>query len=718
MEGDVLVARDSNALPDEASVWSADAFAERTATLKAENGDATFAERKATLNEGEEDATFAERKATMDADDDEDVAVAERKATLKAEEGDATFAERKATMEGDARAERDGNAWTEAADEDGGRVAERKVAHGERPPFAKRKGTEDASGRAGGVTASGARDEARVRALVAELRRAMRGEKEPKEREGSWPTLKGSGDWCPDGEETPLDVLPEAMARFAREVSQAVGCDPGYVLGPMLAIAGGLIGRSTRLWVGPRWLASSAILQANLGSPGMGKGRALAYVAQPVFELGNGGVGRPAPNGYAGGEGRGQSAGRAAIQEGTVPGWRELLPELGPAQGLLVVSKDLSRHGLGATRSGARRDRARLMSLWDDSPGPDAGSPGMGGGGRILSFPRQISITGNVTPGMLREMQNAKRDDRFLDRWLFVCPDRWPKLRAEERGLVSVAAERGWSRIVQGLWERTQVMGTRARAGLEAEILRPEAEGKHAFDEAHNRHAQDLNRGRFDDTYRGPWARLETYAGRFWLVLTMLHHVAECGGKDEGRRKKDESGEEMVDGGWLMVDGEGECKMTDGKCQRADDKGQMGDESGQLARLCATPMASKAAAVGAWRVVDFFKRQVLRMQYVLDRRNFRYGTPRGASLVLRWIGRHPECNTLRFRDLTRHFCPSNGYDREMLTEGIVWLENRNALREIKSDPDGERERAVGGRPRGKEWEIHPVFLKEAGGGNG
>jgi hypothetical protein len=156
MEGDLRAGRDSIAgqdsiaVPDEASGSDADTFAERKATLKGEN----------------EDAAFAERKDTMDADDDEEGGVAKRTATLKAEEGDATFAERKGTLKGE-----NGDATfalrkatMDADDDEEGGVAKRtatlKAEEGD-ATFAERRGTEDASARAGSVTASTLRAQGR-----------------------------------------------------------------------------------------------------------------------------------------------------------------------------------------------------------------------------------------------------------------------------------------------------------------------------------------------------------------------------------------------------------------------------------------------------------------------------------------------------------------------------------------------------------------------------
>src|SRR5258708_39932059 len=60
-----------------------------------------------------------------------------------------------------------------------------------------------------------------------------------------WPALRVGE--LPEGRAFPLELLPETAARLAREGAVALGCDPGLIAGPTLALAAGLIGKSVRL---------------------------------------------------------------------------------------------------------------------------------------------------------------------------------------------------------------------------------------------------------------------------------------------------------------------------------------------------------------------------------------------------------------------------------------------------------------------------------------
>jgi Protein of unknown function (DUF3987) len=503
---------------------------------------------------------------------------------------------------------------------------------------------------------------------------------------GSWPKLRA--DWRPAVLEAPLEVLPEAMARFAREAGRAAGCDPSLAMGPMLAIAGGLLGASVRLHMGPGWYECPCVFQANVGWRGEGKGRAHAIVTRTALEVDreleqafethlarwelNRRVADAASEDLAdafedrfGSSIVELSPKRAMVDDGTVSHWMELLASPRQKRGLIVVSNDLSRHGLAATRTRARGDRQRLIRMWaelplgkerDDNGSPPTPAP-MHGGTPVVG--PQISITGNVTPEMLEEMRNPTRDDGFLERWLFVFPDRWARPKARDKFDVSADALRGWRAIVKNLWARAYRV-----ADLQAgrpEIIRFGPEGKATFDEGYDRHVEEMNSAGFPQNLRGHWARLETYAGRFWLILTVLHH--------------------------LNASLEGAESET-------------------------TPVASSEAAIGAWRLVSFFKSHARRVLCALHDETVRSGPPRGARLVLGWIANHPDRETLPFSDLTRHFSSAKGYDREMLIEGAGWLEERQALRAIAQDDEYGPKRA--GRPRGREWAIHPELAKGTG----
>jgi hypothetical protein len=522
----------------------------------------------------------------------------------------------------------------------------------------------DANGVVECATAEGAEELELVR-LILEGRQV----KSPSAKAWKWVNER----WLPAVDAAPLDVFPEAMARLAQEIGRAVGCDPSLPMGTMLAVAGGLIGRAARLQVGPQWFARPTIFQAGVGWPGEGKSRSQACVIQPAleieWELVEAFEQHRAATSYPTGE-RPRLSGekkadtwapaavgrwRAVVDGGTVESWLRILARKGNERGILVVSEDIARLGLNVQGVGRGSSRQTLMRVWSNSTvniGQSRDAPD--DATRIVE--PQISITGCVTPEMLRAMHNPKRDDGLLDRWLFVYADRWSKPKSHERLEVSEEALTGWTEIARRLWTWAPRISDRPGGGLE--ILHYSEEGKAAFDTGHDRHLDEMNAADFTEYLRGPWTRLETYAGRFWLILSLLHHAAS-----------------------------------------------------PEAELGTMPIASREAALGAWRLVECFKTHARRVYSCLYKaRNIE--PPRGARLILTWIGNHRESKILSLGELTRDYSSAHGYDREMLAQGACWLEEHQVLRAVIAGEDDNGRSSPVGRPRGRAWEINPRLTGE------
>jgi hypothetical protein len=98
-----------------------------------------------------------------------------------------------------------------------------------------------------------------------------------------WPPLR-LGE-LPGAPAFPLDVLPPDLQRLATEGARAVGCDPGMVAGPMIATAGGLIGRSVTLQLGSNRFVQPTVFHTNVALPGEGKSPAVDYATAPATDF-------------------------------------------------------------------------------------------------------------------------------------------------------------------------------------------------------------------------------------------------------------------------------------------------------------------------------------------------------------------------------------------------------------------------------------------------
>lgn len=83
-------------------------------------------------------------------------------------------------------------------------------------------------------------------------------------------------------EQFPLEALPEPVKSFVQEGAAAIGCDPSYLVLPLLSALGAAIGNSRRLFVKRSWLVPAIVWTAIVGESGTAKTPAFQLVMQFV----------------------------------------------------------------------------------------------------------------------------------------------------------------------------------------------------------------------------------------------------------------------------------------------------------------------------------------------------------------------------------------------------------------------------------------------------
>ena len=460
----------------------------------------------------------------------------------------------------------------------------------------------------------------------------------------------------------PLQVLPEDVARIVTEAAAAVGCDPGMVAGPVLATAAGLIGRSASLLMGANRFSSPCLYHANVALPGDGKSPALEYAAAPsdefeaalaeAFRLEKQSY-REALRGGKGKKGDGDETPdppvprRVRVDDVTLESLFLVMAD--NDRGVLMARDELSSLilGLNQYKGGGGNDRPNLMKIWSgksvtiDRVRNELREP--------VRIPHPcLSITGNLPPAMLAEMISRRGDDGFLDRWLFVYPDRRPKLKSFQRRPVTNDAVRRWSDVARALYERQ--MDT-SEVGAHPHVIYFGNQAKAEFDRLHDAHVDEVNAADFPDNLRGPWSKLEEYAGRLCLILTLLRRAAD-----------------------------------------------------PTADPSSLPLAGVREVQDAWTLVGYFKGHHRRVRAYLEGKGLG-GAPEGVKLILRWVRNHPSVDAFPESELTRDI-PQFRKDRASLEDALVWLRQKRALRRT---PEPERPKGTRGRKAAPVWEVHPCI---------
>jgi hypothetical protein len=475
----------------------------------------------------------------------------------------------------------------------------------------------------------------------------------PKEREWGEVLL---GKMPPPGK-FPIDIFPSCMVAVAKAIARAVGCDLASVGGTMLAIGGGIIGRTVHLRLMENWIVPPIIFHANVAEPGQGKTWANRYLTGPLNEIEatlraqfqqekaeyqallkanpKGGYSKPIPSQFL-------------IDDATMESVFQVIAN--NPRGCLAVRDELPAmfDGMNQYKGGKGSDRSTWLKLWAGEPIAYNRVKNEFGEPLYIPYPH-LSLTGNIPPDKLRTIVGGHGKDGMLDRFCFTYPDWQRKLKFSERTAVSSEILAGWKTLLDGLWA-LKLEGKEDRP--HPHMIDLANDGRNEFASRYDAHVDEWNHPSFPSWLRGPWAKLETYAGRFALILHTMHQVVS----------------------------------------RANDWSDVG-----------VPTVD-----GAWKLVDYFKGEHRRILAVLQQRG-ESGLPDGARLILNWIRNHSGTKQFSERDIHVTY-NARDYEPQTLVDGFRWLQGQNVIRPAIMPP---RAKGTPGRKPSPEWEINPSFSLES-----
>jgi hypothetical protein len=450
----------------------------------------------------------------------------------------------------------------------------------------------------------------------------------------------------------PIDVLPGPAARLAREGAKAIGCPPDFFGLPVLAMAGGVIGRSVHLRMKQGYFVSSTTYAISIGPPSDGKTPGLKAVAAAVRDIDD----KLAAKHKAALELWKQET--AALPKGTKPdpapkprrididdATMEVLPlilEDNP-RGLIMIRDELTAfvQGMNQFKGGKGSDRANAIKIWSgdkivkDRVNHENNTP-------IRCPHPALTVDGGLTPDMLGEMADPKgRADGFIDRWLVVYPNPLPVSDWSNQGVPEDVAKE-WAALITRLWERPlDVVG-----GKEVpHVMFFTHEALARWEEQYNAHAAEMNAEDFDPSLRGPWGKFREEAGRLTLILTLMHHAAD---------------------------------------PALDPK--------------AVPQVAEARVEEAWRLIDYFKSHARRVHVAISRGH----GGRVVQAIVKWIkaGRRPSFSEHEIKQARRWITP------EDLAAALDHLCQVNAIRPGPTPPS----KPGGGRSLSPVYEVNPAIF--------
>jgi len=493
----------------------------------------------------------------------------------------------------------------------------------------------------------------------------------------------------------PVDVFPAPVARLVCEGSKAIGCAPDFLGMTVLAVAGAAIGRSTSLRLKDNYFASAAFYVVNVGKPGDGKSPAMSMVVRPLWKIDEeehkrfkGEMAEYELGLIAYDDARKRSRSRPITgkprrnrqQDGDLDGDNDLegledLPEPIPPtrpvlhrivvddatteslaliladnpRGLLVAKDELTAlmASLNQYKSGKGTDRQFYLSAWSGSP-VVVDRKGSASREPVRVQHPHLGIVGGMPPDMLGDLAEARgRDDGFIDRLLFAYPDPLPKTGWCEEG-VSKETSEAWDEIIEALWDHPLALIDRVEI---PQVIDFTPSAKVAWRAWYDSHHTEQNADDFPDWLRGPWAKMEQYAGR---VVHLLHRLR-----------------------WAAAP----------------------SRSGPF-----VPDIDPQTVRDATRFIGYLKSHLRRVHATMRVKSKGNDGGEFSQKILRWVQR--DCReSFSERDLIRNFPRFGGQTKE-LQAALNWLEARKCIRrQEQTKPPGRR-----GRLPSPAFDVNPRLI--------
>lgn len=317
----------------------------------------------------------------------------------------------------------------------------------------------------------------------------------------------------------PVEVLPEPIRSFVLAGATAIGCDPTYVILPLLAVLASAIGNACRLRLKHGWTVPSIIWTATIGESGSAKSPGWALAMQSVREIES-----DVEHEHRATHGETNGAPpeeRWSVTDSTVEALAALLAD--NPRGLLLSRDELS--GWLASfdqyrKSKTSSDAAHWLSMYN---GQSMRVDRKTGEPRTMSVASAaVSVCGTIQPGVLHRAVGAEhRENGMLARLLLAWPPRQKK-RWTDAGISHEHVE-----AVRNVLDRLRRFEPRLdRYGEPAPvILKLTDDAKQLFREFFNANAEILAEATGD--YAAAVSKLEELPARLALILQLSRWAAD-----------------------------------------------------------------------------------------------------------------------------------------------------------------------------------------------
>lgn len=332
----------------------------------------------------------------------------------------------------------------------------------------------------------------------------------------------------------PVRVLPQSMRRLIESGSAAMLVPAEFIAVPMLVLAGSIIGNAWEIELKAGWREGPNLYAGIVGDPGAKKTPSMKLALRGLHRIQEqlGIEYRAAKAAYdeemalwekAPKKERGAPPPAPAFKHvWTSDSTTEALAEmLAGSKGIVLFRDELVGwvKSMDQYRSGKGADRQHYLSMWSRSqikidrksnPAP------------IIVDRPCLSVVGGIQPDVLPDLvENAARDDGFIDRLLFAYPDigddHWTDTGVDQ------GAQSAVERLFSDLYD---LAGVAMMDGGDApRVARLGQEARGLWGEWYEENAEEYRSDALPSSLKGSWAKMPSQLARLALILHIGHAV-------------------------------------------------------------------------------------------------------------------------------------------------------------------------------------------------
>jgi len=330
----------------------------------------------------------------------------------------------------------------------------------------------------------------------------------------------------------PIDVLPEAVQRIIKETKESLNYPEDYTAAAVLYAVSLAAGRKYLVKVREGWFETAVIYMVVVGRPGVGKTHPLSFILRPFEKRDEAEhlIYQEKEKEYE----RVMSLSKKdRLKEGyenpVKPVWKQYLlsdftPEgLAKAHsenpvGIGVYVDELATWFNNFNRYTKGSEEQFWLSVWSNKAAKFTRktSPSV-----YISRPF-IPVIGGIQPGVLSSLAENRTENGFVDRLLFVLPEESNKEPWNDKELDPSCPDR-WERIISRLIDEEPAM---RNGQIDSRVLPQTTEAKELLWQWQRELTDEVN-AEEDDTIRGILAKIETYIGRFALIVRLLRYACK-----------------------------------------------------------------------------------------------------------------------------------------------------------------------------------------------